>query len=77
METLSSDAQALLKITQTLGLPGILAILALWVSRSIQKACNHLRTIEPTIHIKLSLADREIIELKERLAELEKEGKGL
>ena len=74
MDPLSTETLEILRIIDTFGYPGVLAVAAIWISRVGKKACEHIQGMKLgpiTLDVNLRLEESEIDELQRRLNEAE------
>ena len=74
MDPLSAEMTEFLRIIDTFGYPGVLAVAAIWISRVGKKACEHIQNLDLgpiTLDVNLRLEESEIDELQRRLNEAE------
>ena len=74
MDSLSAETVEILRIIDTFGYSGVLAVAAIWISRVGKKACEHIQGLKLgpiTLDVNLRLEESEIDELQRRLNEAE------
>lgn len=74
MDPLSTETVEILRVIDTFGYPGVLAVAAIWISRVGKKACEHIQSLDLgpiTLDVNLRLEESEIDELQRRLNEAE------
>mgnify|MGYP003136130323 CR=1 FL=1 len=74
MDPLSTEMTELLRIIDTFGYPGVLAVAIVWITRVGKKACEHIQNLDIgpiTLDVNLRLAESEIDELQRKLIEAE------
>lgn len=74
MDPLSAEMTEFLRIIDTFGYSGVLAVAAIWISRVGKKACEHIQGMKLgpiTLDVNLRLEESEIDELQRRLNEAE------